>query len=155
MSVPFYAMFEYDATLYTARGVRAALNTTFRESLEFVRNSYWALKFTNEGARLYGFKARTKRYMIRKARKLGHQIPNVYTGDLKREMLSSQPKATYKGGSIVAKSHFPMTAERREELETILPGQRRYLVEEWLPKRYRELQQRPEFKDRVRQRKRF
>lgn len=155
MSVPFYAAFEYDATLYTQRGVRAALNTTFREALAFVRDAYWSLKFTLEGARLYGFKPRSKRYMIRKGRKFGHQIPNVYSGKLREAVKASKPEATYKGGQIVAKSHFPMKEEHRREIEAILPAQEQYLRDEWLPQRYQELQQRPEFKDKVRQRKRF
>jgi hypothetical protein len=62
--------------------------------------------FTREGDREYGYAPRTRAYMIRKARKFGHQDPLVFSGELKREAFRiCDVRNTSKGAKVVL--HVP------------------------------------------------
>ena len=84
------------------------------KACEFVITDLWWPKFlprhfTTEGARLYGYEARTKKYMIRKARTKHHQRPLEFTGESKTMMLRSiRVSSNSKGatGRIRAPRHF-------------------------------------------------
>lgn len=70
----------------------------------------------------YGYSKRQPVYTELKRRRFGHKRPNERTGRLKR-MIGSASRVT--GTQHVArlrmKAPFPLTAQRREELEAITP----------------------------------
>jgi len=68
----------------------------------------------------YGFKRRSKKYLIRKARATGQTAPNVYTGRM-REIVLANPEnkitATQHRSRFVAPGalHFPLSPDRRKQ----------------------------------------
>lgn len=57
--------------------------------------------FTSAGGREYAYERRTRRYMLRKARKLHHQNPIEWKGDTKRTATSAaRIGATSKGATV-------------------------------------------------------
>lgn len=65
----------------------------------------------------FGFEKRSVRYQRKKKKKKGHLKPNVYTGETRELAKSSKVRATAKGGRIYFRGNFPMTSERRDEIE--------------------------------------
>lgn len=70
---------------------KGAFNAVLKVALREVAE-YWAMKvlkkhFTPAGAREYGYRERSHKYLTRKRRKFGHADPLVLQGRLKRELL--------------------------------------------------------------------
>lgn len=73
-----------------------AVGVGLRAAARHWHRNYAAKHFTSAGAREYGYKERTKKYMIRKARKLHHQLPLVWTGTLRSMVLGRFPEPRLK-----------------------------------------------------------
>lgn len=72
----------------------------------------------------YGFKARQKKYVERKVKRFGPDAanPNVRTGRMKRYIRANalgRITATQHRSRVRMSSYFPMTPERRKEMEVI------------------------------------
>lgn len=93
-----------------------ALSRIVRQALQKAAEDYvlkimLPKKFTPTGAREYNYKARTKKYMIRKAKVKRHQNPFEWSGATKRLALNSaKAKATKK--SIRVKFDVPRETQR-------------------------------------------
>lgn len=77
----------------TAKELKKSVKEELIKIIEFWHKKYLPRHFTTAGGRDYKYQPRSKKYMIRKARRFHHQLPLVYTGDLKR-MLSRTIKIT-------------------------------------------------------------
>lgn len=76
----------------------------------------------------YGYKHRTKKWLAIKARKVGHQIPNVLTGRMRAAILGGvRIAATQHKTTIRFRNYFPMTPERWAEMKAMTPGELRKL----------------------------
>lgn len=137
---------DYDENLLTPRSHRQIMNYLFREEMEHHRAAILPRHFqsvpeTRPGG-AYGYAPRTRKWEERKRREgRGAGLPNVYTGHLRDNVLrGSIIRATYKGATLTAKNHdpnaapghrvvngrrysnkvrFPLTEQRRKEIETI------------------------------------
>lgn len=70
---------------------------------------YWKMRFEPEhfktgAVRKYDYKLRDKKYMIRKARRMKHQNPLVWTGRLRTMVLGQfpQPRVRDEGGKVTS-----------------------------------------------------
>jgi hypothetical protein len=94
---------------YAKRGVgfdprtwRMILATAWNDVGEFWHEHILPKHFTTRGAAEYGYQPRSKRWMIRKAKKYGHQNPLVWTGELKRQALRMRDvRASSSGARVV------------------------------------------------------
>lgn len=112
-----------ESELVTKRGHKQIMRKLIRQSLtrvrqnlprHFERNS----KTTPGGA--YGYEKRKRDYQMRKAKVKGHQKPLVFTGKLKTAIQSNvKITATSTRGRLKTRGYFPMTAQRRNEIEAI------------------------------------
>lgn len=82
----------------TKPGMQRQINDEVREEMRAMgqawKERYLPKHFTRAGAREYAYKDRTKGYMMKKARKQGHQDPLVYSGESRARALGA--------GNIVA-----------------------------------------------------
>ena len=113
----------YNSDLVTPRSHRKILNILFRETATHHRDIRLPRRFrkgpkTREGGE-FGFGMRTRRYQIRKRRKWGHLNPNVWTGKTRALARVAKVRATAKGSRIYFRGHFPLTSERRDEMERV------------------------------------
>lgn len=77
----------------------------------------------------YGYVAPTKKHMIRKARKFGHQIPNVFTGLERLHVLAnSRVTANFRQSKVVIRGLHPKSQEQgrrwRETVAAIADSER-------------------------------
>ncbi len=120
--------------IYTKRGHAKAMKAANRAVMYRVKNQFLWIHFDNvpetyPGSGGYRFKQRTEKYKRWKERKVGHQKPNVLSGRLRDTVLSSSViTATQHGSKLKAKGYFPMTEERRRELEVISKKEQRILT---------------------------
>jgi len=68
------------------RGLTAALRPALEAAVRFWHRTILPKHFLPLAMTRYGYQLRKKGYMIRKARKKGHQNPIMWTGDTKRRM---------------------------------------------------------------------
>ncbi|MCA9017266.1 MAG: hypothetical protein KDA77_18180, partial [Planctomycetaceae bacterium] len=109
---------------------------------------------TYPGAGGYRFKERTKRYIKRKKKQVGHNKPNVLTGRLRKMVLSgSVITATQYNARLRARSYFPMKEWHRRELEVISNKEQRELAKKY-KKDYIGLANKPQYQTLIRRRKR-
>lgn len=143
-----------DAKLFSKRGHARVMRAAFRDALTFQRDQIWPTHFENndmtrpEGA--YGYEKRSKRWQIKKAKLKGHQKPLVFTGALRNSVINnSVVRSTQHRGTLKAKSTFPMTYERRREIEAVTSSQIAVLRKR-IERFYVEAVDKEEFKERVR-----
>jgi hypothetical protein len=79
---------------FTPEGARAAFLYCLHQALLRWRTEYAPKHFELSANARYGFAPRTKKYMIRKARKFGHQKPLVLSGRSRQEILYGPVKVT-------------------------------------------------------------
>lgn len=143
-----------ESNLFTKRGHNQAMNRVHRELLQHHRETNWPLHFSPAAFFRYPdvFQPRGFKYSVMKQRRYGHQIPNVYSGELMEEVLNnSKITATAKSGRLTARGTFPLTAQRRAELEAVNEPEIQALSRRG-GRIYLELSKLPEFEDRIRQR---
>lgn len=139
---------EYDENVsdVSKRTHRKIMNGLFRHNMEHHRaqvlpRHFQSVPETRPGG-AYGYVRRTPKWEARKQREgRGAGLPNVYTGHLRDNVLrASIVRATYKGATLTAKNHdpnapaghyvvkgkrysnkvrFPLTEQRRKEIEAI------------------------------------
>lgn len=137
---------DYEENLVTPRSHRQIMNYLFRDEMQHHRAAILPRHFksvpeTRPGG-AYGYVPRTRKWEARKQREgRGAGLPNVYSGQLRDSVLKgSVITATYKGATLTAKNHdpnaapgsrvikgkrysnkvrFPLTAQRRKEIEAI------------------------------------
>jgi hypothetical protein len=114
----------WNENLVTARTHARLLKEAAEAAMIAHRDLIMPNHFTTTGARKYRFKKRAKGTMINKARKYGHQNPNVMTGAM-REIVRSQTKITRTqyGARMYVRNYFPLTADRRREMEVVQPDE--------------------------------
>lgn len=71
-------------TNVSARAIRAAAKEALEIAIEQWHGTMMPQHFTTAAPAKYGYTPRTKKYMIRKARKMHHQRPLEFTGDSKK-----------------------------------------------------------------------
>lgn len=121
------------------------LSAWVREALEYAikawRDELEPKHFTRQGGREYGYKARSKKYMIRKAKTHGNQNPLAFSGDTQR--MASAGRITSRGSSatlsIPVPDYFAYVKSRHpdmaKELTTVTPAELEFLqrkMEEFL-----------------------
>lgn len=119
----------YDSDLVTPRGHKKIMNILFRETATHHRDIRLPRRFrkgpkTREGGE-FGFDRRTRGYQIRKHRKKGHLNPNVWSGKTRDMAKTAKVRATAKGSRIYFRGHFPLTSERRAEMERVSQPEQR------------------------------
>jgi hypothetical protein len=71
----------------------------------FHKRHHLAKHFTAAGAAEYGYARRAAGYTAEKRRRFGHELPLVYTGALRAEVLSSREiRATAKGVKVILRA---------------------------------------------------
>jgi hypothetical protein len=137
---------DYEENLVTPRTHKQMMNYLYRDEMETHRRTILPRHFQNvpetRPGGAYGYVKRSRKWEERKAREgRGANIPNVYTGGLRDAVLkSSIIRATASGATLTAKNHdatapagsyvsngkrysnkvrFPMTEQRRKEIEAI------------------------------------
>jgi hypothetical protein len=143
-----------EGSLFTKRGHNQVMNIGHRNTMTYLKEKYIPLHFSPVAYFRYGFKARSLAYTKRKLRKYNHNMPNVYSGRLMQAVLNnSRITATRSRGTFQAKGYFPMTRERRDELE-IVNEQEQKSLSKHLQDFYIKAATLPEFQDKLRIRKR-
>ena len=116
---------QYDASLVTVRSHNRIMNQLYREAMEHHKQVVLPRHFENvpetRPHSAYGYAPRSRRWKKRKARE-GHdpERPLVYKGLMRTIVLrESVVRATKDHGTLTASNHYPMTAQRRKEVETL------------------------------------
>lgn len=134
-----------DETLITPRKHGQLMKLLLRESMAFQRDINLDRHFQVGAESRYGYAKRGKRYMIRKAKKYGHQKPLVFSGRMQRDLKSSvRITATQHRATLKARNYFPMTLERRAEIEAITKDEEAHIAAR-LHRRYAALVRTPTF----------
>lgn len=146
--------FKIDGNLFTKRTHAKVMREAFRDAMGFVRDQIWPTHFEiNELTRPdgpYGYAKRSAKWQRKKAAVQHHQKPLVYTGRLRASVLNNSIiRATQNGGTLKAKATFPLTEDRRKEIEIVIPTQRS-VISRRVKRFYQDAAQKPEFKERVR-----
>lgn len=135
--------------LPTMRGHNRAMNKLFYTAVVTIRDEFLPHHFTRDAFRRYGFKARGVRYTRWKRKVVGHNLPNVFSGELKGEvLLRSHPTSTSDHGNLrirmgqrgqymsgPRKGQFYKRAlpeERRQEMSVVSDSERYELAEDFL-----------------------
>lgn len=120
------------SSLVTKRGHNQIMRRLNRQFMTRVRDNlprHFERNTKTAPGGAYGYEKRGKRYQIRKAKTKGHQIPNVFTGRLKQAIMSNvKITATAGRGRLRTRGYFPMKTQRRSEIETIAPDEKRDLM---------------------------
>ena len=130
--------YEFDDNLILPRRHQTLKRTLLKEQGDLHKNVTLMKHFMLGAGRRYGYAKRTTGYMKKKAAKYHHQIPLGYSGILKSVVrligkVSVIGKAD--GWRYKVRSYFPMTDERKGEIEVILPEEiERY--NRWLGRQY-------------------
>lgn len=114
--------FMTEAKLFTARGHKQVQREILRNSMEYQRQTYLPLHFETVAYTRYPgvIRKRSKKYNDWKLRKFGHNRPNVLTGSFRDSVMNhSIVRATSNQATFTAKGTFPLTPERRREIEFI------------------------------------
>ncbi len=121
----FRVQFFYEANLFTKRGHNKIAGLIMRQLGRRHRNRRMKKHFmnvpeTSPGGGGYRYKTRSSVYRRRKQKAVGHNIPNIFTGELRQTVLgSSRITATRKRWTFTARSSFPLNADRRNELQAV------------------------------------
>lgn len=128
--------YQFDDNLITPRNHRTLKGKLMREMGHLHKDVTLMKHFSLGASQRYGYAKRTKRYMMKKAAIMHHQIPLVFTGVLKSVVrLIGKVEATADFWRYTAKSYFPMKEELKREIEIILPEEAaRYC--RWLARSY-------------------
>lgn len=112
-------------SLLTKRGHNQVSRLTNRTVLERnYQREIWPQHFRNNGKTApggaYGYLRRSQRWQKFKERKYGHNRPLYATGKLQRTLFArSKVTATANRARLYSKGYYPMTADRRREIEVV------------------------------------
>lgn len=111
-----------------ARLVRDALRSSAEHHVAFHLPKHFEDNPSTRPGGPYGFKRRGSKYLQRKQRLVGHQIPNVLTGRMRISVIGGvKITATQNRVRIYLRNYFAMTPERWAEVTAITPGEFRKL----------------------------
>jgi hypothetical protein len=113
----------WNENLVTQRTHIQIIREAAETAMEHHRDVIIPQHFTTRGASKYGFAKRTKRTQLVKARKYHHQLPNVQTGKMRGLMPGAKVTKTQHGSRLHVRNYFPMTYERRREIEIVMPDE--------------------------------
>lgn len=101
-----------------ARIVRDVLKESMVDHLEHRMPGH----FEQGAERKYNYRKRSSKYLKRKLRKVGHQIPLVYTGRTKRDLIASKHRitGTQHKARLYYRNYFPLKNDQRIEIEKVL-----------------------------------
>lgn len=126
---------EIENTTTTVRGHARIMRYANRKAMTNHRDKrlgkhYQNIPETRPGG-AYGYAKRSEKYTERKRRKKGHTRPLTYSGYMARFVRNnSRITATQKRARFKAKNYFPMTQQRRDELEVISEAERKEISQE-------------------------
>lgn len=134
--MPVSISYEINADLVTKRVHAQIMREVNRGMLQRWAERYLPLHFEGGATQRYGYRPRSAGYVARKRRKVGHNIPLVYTGRLREAIQKGVIiRATQHKASLKSRGYFPMKEELRGEIERITEAERGELVE-WAGKEY-------------------
>lgn len=114
---------EFTTDIVTKRVYNTIMRDTNRRVGQEVAKKVLPLKFNRYAYTAYPgvVMRRTQGYAKAKRKKVGHDIPNVYTGQMKAYVLSSGHTitATRNGGRVYIRNYFKMRESQRQELEVL------------------------------------
>lgn len=133
--------FKIERTHLSKRNHRRAMNQANREAMEWLFRRIIPRKFTPRAQWEFPgyFRSRSTRHQLRKQRRFGHNLPLVYTGIMRSNVLGrSKVRATYKGASLTMRFGHKVREEQRREVEAISDRHRREMTRR-VAKRYTQL----------------
>lgn len=113
-----------ESRLLTKRGHNKMMRVLLMEAMQEHRYNALPSHFERNSKTApggeYGYSKRTAKYQKRKARMKGHQIPLVFSGRLKSEIVGNvKITATSKRSRLRTRGYFPMKTQLRSEIEII------------------------------------
>lgn len=114
--------FTFETSQVTQATANRILRETNREGGEYIAKTLLPGKFKEQAYYQGTAKRRSRKYVERKRRKVGHDKPLVYSGKLQEKVLSkalSGVTATRNGGKVPIRGTFPMPDRMRQELEVL------------------------------------
>lgn len=133
--------FKIERTHLSKRNHRRAMNQANREAMEWLFRRIIPRKFTPRAQREFPgyFRSRSARHQLRKQRRFGHNLPLVYAGILRSNVLGrSKVRATYKAASLTMRFGHTVREEQKREVEAISDRHRREMTRR-VAKRYTQL----------------
>ncbi|MFH5806330.1 hypothetical protein [Alienimonas sp. DA493] len=121
-------MIAFQMRMTTNQVTKAVLNRilreTNREAGDWIVEKILPAKFEVSAYHEGTAEPRTRQYVERKRKKVGHNKPLVYSGETRRFVLANaRVTATANRGRVKIKAPFPMPAKMRQELEAVSPRQ--------------------------------
>ncbi len=119
------------STLLTKRSIEQISRIAGRLTMLEHRNRFPG-HFVPTAVTKYGYAKRSKKYMIRKARRQGHQNPLVFTGGLRTAiMANAKVTATKDRATLRTKGNtgHQLQPQYRKELEAITTDEHRQMVD--------------------------
>lgn len=135
--------FIVERTHLSERNHRRAMNRANRTAMTWLLRKVVSLKFSPRAFREFPgvFRQRSTKHRLRKQRQFGHNLPLVFTGTLRSNVMSrSKIRATYKGASITLRFGHPMREEQVQEMEALSERHERELSQR-VEKEYAQLSQ--------------
>lgn len=126
--------FQLDTKLLTKRGHGKLMRDLNRQMARRHRDRIIPKHFsgtpeTVPGGGGYGYERRSMKWNKRKQEQVGHTIPLVFTGRLRATIRrSSRITATQHRWRFRARGYFPLTFERRREIEVVSRRERREMA---------------------------
>ena len=154
MSNMFAIKTVFEATWLTQRGHNQCMRDLHRESGHRHRMEVFPRHFdggskTQPGGE-YGYEKRSKKWDEYKMAKRGEARPLFFSGRMQRTVIAeSIVRATKDRWTLQGKNYFPMTEQRRKELQTVPPSEQTELAR-WQKARYLVLSRSPLYKHRQR-----
>lgn len=139
--------FKIERTTLSKRNHRKAMNEANRAAMTWLLRYVIPRKFTPRASREFPghFWERARKYQERKRSWFGHNLPLVYTGQMRSRVLGqSKVTATYKHAALTMKPGHAIRTEQRAELEAISPAHKKRMSQIVL-KKYMQLSQDPRF----------
>lgn len=120
--------------LPTMRGHNQTMNRLFKEAVVTIWHEFLPHHFERDAFRRYKFKARGVKYTRWKHRIVGHNLPNVLSGELKGNvLLNSLPTSTASHGNLRirmgGRGQFMSGPRKHQFYKRALPEERRQEME--------------------------
>lgn len=99
----------------SAEDWKALLAKAWEAAGEYWHREILAKHFTHAGAAEYGYAPRTVKHNWRKLRKFGHTYPNVFTGEMKHQVMRARElQTTSRGGKVILYGPTYLYAYRKD-----------------------------------------
>lgn len=114
--------------LVTVRTHNRIMGDLMRETIYGHRDKTLQEHFRPGNAQRYHMERRSQRWQKYKLKHYGTNIDLVATGETQRMLAAVLPTSTKDRGRIRARTHFPLTDKRRQEIEVVLVSERGDIV---------------------------